>query len=131
MATVSLESTIRDLVDRGASRHPELRTRLEHASLIVLFRTVSPRIDGTWSVGSECDPATTYTVDLNSSDAYCTCRDSQYHLGAECKHSLAVVMLSRALIGLERHTIFDAAPTSPMPRMVAVGGRMPRAERED
>jgi hypothetical protein len=38
-------------------------------------------------------------------------------------------MLSRALLGLGRHTIFDEP--SPKNGLVTIGGRMPRAERED
>lgn len=96
--------TIRDLVRRGATRHPELRCKIEHAACIALFRQVSPELDGTWCVGSERDATTSYRVNLNAEPgtAYCTCQDSQRRLGDECKHSLAAVMFSRALLGLER-----------------------------
>jgi len=100
---------IRDLVRRGAARHPELRCKLEHAAFIALFRQVSPELDGTWCIGSERDATTSYRVNLNAElgTAYCSCQDSLRHAGDECKHSLAAVMFSRALLGLERHQVFD------------------------
>ena len=113
--------TIRDLVRRGAARHPELRCKLEHAAFIALFRQVSPELDGTWCVGSERDATTSYRVNLNAEPgtAYCSCQDSQRHAGDECKHSLAAVMFSRALLGLERHQVFDETPPAPTPLPVA------------
>ncbi len=63
--------------------------------------------DGTWAIGSECDPRTSHTVNLSSDG-----RALQLpgHLGQECEHSLAAVMLSRTLVGLERHRVFHEAP---------------------
>ena len=155
---MALDSTIRDLVTRGSSRHPELRCELEHAAFIVLFRTVSPELDGTWTVGSEHEPSTSYKVNLNADGAFCTCQDSVRRPGEECKHSLAAVMLSRALVGLERHRVFDQVedsatgeawetvddrdyraeqdvfaclgPVKPFDEVKYLG-RLPKAERED
>src|SRR5690349_16678163 len=98
--------TIRSLVQRGAARHPELASRLEHAAFIALFRRVAPELDGTWTVASENDAGTTHRVTLDA-PTFCTCQDSQRHPGQECKHSLATVMVARALVGLERHRVFD------------------------
>ncbi len=112
--------TIRDLVRRGAARHPELACKLEHAAFIALFRAVSPELDGTWRVSSERDASTSYRVNLNAEPgtAFCTCQDSARHVGAECKHSLAAVMFSRALLGLERHQVFDAPDQQTLRRAV-------------
>jgi hypothetical protein len=150
---MALDSTIRDLVARGSARHPELRGKLEHAAFLVLFRDIAPQLDGTWRVQSEHD-GTTYTVNLNSDGPFCTCQDSHRHPGEECKHSLAAVMLSRALVGLERHTVFDAptpvawetvddrdyraeqdvfarlGPVKPLDEVKYLG-KLPKVERED
>jgi hypothetical protein len=153
---MTIDSTIHDLVARGSARHPELRCKLEHAAFIVMFRAVSPELDGTWTVGSEREPNTSYTVNLNADGAFCTCQDSTRHPGQECKHSLAAVMLSRALVGLERHPMFDQVGPATVAEQLVVDdarvlvwhtiddsryieeraavaglGRMPRAERED
>ncbi len=98
--------TIRALIARGTARHPELASRLEHAAFIALFRQVAPELDGSWTVGSEHDPAKTYRVHLDAA-SFCSCQDSQHRPGQECKHSLAAVMVARALVGLERHPLFD------------------------
>ena len=58
--------TIRSWVQRGAAHHPELAGRLERAAFIILFREVSPEFDGTWRVGSERDPPTSYRVQLDA-----------------------------------------------------------------
>jgi len=50
---------------------------------------------------------TSYKVNLSADGAFRTCQDSTCHPGEECKHSLAAVMLSRALVGLEQHNVFD------------------------
>src|SRR5215471_19284310 len=100
--------TVRALIARGTARHPELASRLERAAFIALFRHVGPELDGSWTVGSEHDPGKTYRVQLDAA-SFCTCQDSQHRPGQECKHSLAAVMVARALVGLERHPLFDRA----------------------
>lgn len=107
--------TIRELVQRGAERHPELRCKLEHAAFLALFRPTVPQLDGSWLVGSEREPDRTYRVRLDAGigEAYCSCQDSQRHVGAECKHSLAALMVFRALadqLGMHQHTVFDETP---------------------
>ena len=82
-------------------------TRLRARGFILMFRQRSPELDGTWTVGSGRDPDSSYRVNLNSDGAFCACPDSTRHPCEECKHSLAAVMLSRALVGLERHRVFD------------------------
>jgi hypothetical protein len=100
---------------------------------------------------AEHDPAKSYRVQLDA-PSFCTCPDSQRRPGQECKHSLAAVMVARALVGLERHPLFDqpvaATSISEAPVVndnvhivgwqpvdghtdLATLGRMPRAERED
>ena len=111
---MAIDTTISDLVARGSARHPELRARLERAAFLVLFREVQPQLDGTWRVGSERDASKSYRVDLSAdaSDGYCDCPDSRRHPGDECKHSLAALILSRAVLGLDRHPCLDQAPAS-------------------
>jgi hypothetical protein len=129
---MALEPDVRVLVARGSARHPELASRLEKAAFLLLFRTVQPQLDGTWTVGSERDASKTYTVNLNANRAYCTCEDSLRRPGLECKHSLAAVLLSRALLGLEKHRVFDQdEPSAAVAEAERLVGRLPRAERED
>jgi hypothetical protein len=111
--------TIRELVARGAARHPELRCRLEHAAFIALFRPTVPQLDGSWLVGSEREPDRNYRVHLGAEPgaSFCSCQDSQRHPGDECKHSLAALMVFRALadqLGMDRHVVFDE-PSAPDP----------------
>jgi hypothetical protein len=116
--------TIRSLVQRGASRHPELRCKLEHAAFISVFRAVTPQLDGSWLVASEREDGRLYTVRLNAEPGTsgCTCQDAQRREAQDCKHSLAVLMVFRALadeLGLERARSFfdgDQKPSeSPTP----------------
>jgi ATP-dependent exoDNAse (exonuclease V) alpha subunit len=69
-----------------ARLNPELAGRLEHAAFIALFRQVAPELDAS---------------------SFCSCLDSQRRPGQECKHSLAALMVARALVGLERQLVFD------------------------
>ena len=106
---------LRELVDRGAARHPALRCKLEHAAFIALFRATTPQLDGSWLVGSEREPDRTYRVWLAAEPGapFCSCQDSQRHPGDECKHSLAALMIFRALadqLGMGRHVVFDKVP---------------------
>jgi hypothetical protein len=94
----AIDSTIRDLVARSSARHPELRSRLERAAMITLFRDVRLELDGSWSVGSECDPTKAYRVDARLTPA-CTCQDAQRHPGDFCKHDLAVGLLLWSTLG--------------------------------
>lgn len=114
--------TFRSLVARGSARHPELRGKLEHAAFIALFRPTVPQLDGTWLIGSEHELERTYRVHLDAAadEAYCTCQDSTRHVGEECKHSLAALMVFRALadqLGMQRHLVFDEPPTPIAPAL--------------
>ena len=82
-------STIRELVERGKARRPDLAARIERAAFIALFRRVEPRPDGAWLVESDAEIGRFHTV-----HGGCDCPDrAPSNL---CKHVLAVALLRAA-----------------------------------
>lgn len=81
-------AVLRETVQRAVEKRPELRSRIEKAVIIALFRSIQQRPDGGWWVGSENDPEAVYAVSADYSS--CECQDHRRRPELRCKHILAV-----------------------------------------
>jgi hypothetical protein len=81
--------TIRDVVNRGKARHPELAGRMEKAAMLLLLRRVEPETEGVWRVEPEREPDRFYRVTADG----CECPDIARAPRGYCKHRIAVLLL--------------------------------------
>jgi hypothetical protein len=97
-------NTIKALVTRGITRHPDLTSRLLRAEDIALAGQIEDLGDGHWIVPSQT--STGYCV-VHPAERACCCPDHSEGQAPRglCKHLLSVLLLQRAHAEQEAATV--------------------------
>src|SRR5262245_52831445 len=100
------------VASKAKAKLPECNGRVESAVQIVLSGDVEGQdADGAWRIGSTSDPLKTYHV----RGTHCDCQDSQHGKAPYCKHTLAIMILTRVKEMLPQPTDTDPAGPPDLP----------------